>query len=130
ETPKTSCAELGAECGITRNTCGTRLSCPDCPPGEECNPDTNTCVSCKNVSCEQLGYECGLVWLGCGPQSNYTDCGNCMQSGTTCNPYFNRCEPTCTPGTTEALCAAAKAERNVECGIISDGCGGYVDCGG
>jgi hypothetical protein len=130
EVPKKTCAELNATCGIVRNSCGTRLNCPDCNNGQECDPDTHQCVTCKNISCGQLGYECGFAWLGCGGQSNVTDCGPCSASGTACNPFFNKCEPTCTPPSVSALCAAAKTARNVECGVITDGCGAYVDCGG
>jgi hypothetical protein len=132
EVPKTDCAAMGAQCGNVRNSCGTRLFCGDCAAGQECDPDTNTCVSCQNVTCEQLGYECGQAWLGCGNQATTpTDCGACPAGATpVCNPYFNVCEPSCTPAAAATICAAAQQSRGVECGIISDGCGGYVDCGG
>jgi hypothetical protein len=128
ETVKRNCVELGAACGLTKNSCGVRLSCPECASGKECDPDTNQCVNCTNVTCEQLGYECGSAWLGCGSRSaNQTNCGSCADAAKpVCNPYFNKCEPSCTPAPTPQLCTNAQAE----CGIISDGCGGYVDCGG
>lgn len=125
--PQTTCAQLNAQCGIIKNSCGVRLNCPACPNGQECDPDTNRCIACKNVTCEQLGYECGNAWLGCGPTTNLSYCGDCP-SGKQCNPLFNKCEPTCVPPSAATLCAAAKSARGVECGIITDGCGGYVDC--
>ncbi|HXU69430.1 MAG TPA: hypothetical protein VN947_08875 [Polyangia bacterium] len=131
EVPKTNCAQLGAQCGNVRNSCGTRLFCGDCPAGQECDPDSNQCVTCSNVTCGELGYQCGMAWLGCGPETNLTDCGGCPAGANpVCNPYFHTCEPSCTPPDTVTLCATAKSKRGVECGIISDGCGGYVDCGG
>ncbi len=131
-TPLTDCNALGAQCGNTRNSCGTRIFCGDCPSGQECDPDTNQCVTCNsNVSCAALGYQCGHAWLGCGPETATTDCGSCPAGANpVCNPYFNLCEPSCTPLSPAQLCANAHAKSGVECGLITDGCGGYVDCSG
>lgn len=133
-TPKADCAALMKVCGTTKNSCGQTISCTPftCPgAGDECDPDSNQCVGCKNVSCLDLGYECGMAWLGCGPQSNKTDCGTCG-AGLTCNDALHACEPTnggkCGGKTPKQMCDAAKAAKNVECGIISDGCGGLIDC--
>jgi hypothetical protein len=134
-TPKTTCADLGAECGVIKNTCGVYLDCPDgnpkgCPDGKECDPDTNKCRDCQQVTCKDLGYECGFAWLGCGPNdsAHQTDCGTCA-AGSVCNNSFNICEPKCTPLTPKEICDAAHATaKGVECGSISDGCGGIVNC--
>jgi hypothetical protein len=137
--PKITCAELGAECGTVRDSCGDFLDCPDtatkgCAAGQECNNDTNTCQACETVSCADLGYECGFAWLGCGPntEGNYTDCGSCPNAADggaqTCNQTFHNCEPSCTPASAAVICAAAKAATGVECGFISNGCGGIVEC--
>jgi hypothetical protein len=132
--PKKTCAELGAECGTIKNTCGEYLDCPDtspkgCPAGKECDPDTNKCRDCQQVTCKDLGFECGPAYLGCGPDtpSNYQDCGSCG-AGRVCNGAFNICEPTCTPKSAKELCDAAKAKSGVECGTITNGCGGTVNC--
>jgi hypothetical protein len=129
--PKLTCQDLGAECGRVRNTCGVRLECGDCAANEECDPDSNTCVACSQPSCEDLGFECGSAWLGCGPRTELTHCGDCA-TGMVCNDTLNRCEPapaasggTCVPQASKDLGAAA----NAECGYISDGCGGTVECG-
>jgi hypothetical protein len=127
--PQISCMDLNVQCGAAKNSCGKRLDCGTCPTGMECNPDTNTCVACQTVTCQDLGYECGSAWLGCGPTTNVTNCGSCG-TGKTCNPFFNRCEPVCTPPAKATLCANAMAASGVECGAISNGCGGIVDCGG
>jgi hypothetical protein len=121
-----SCGDLGAQCGQIRNSCGKRLNCGACgDAGLECDRNTNTCVTCTNPSCQDLGYQCGSVWLGCGPFSNVSDCGSC-DGGNVCNSASHICEPGCTPGSAATLCAAAGAQ----CGFITDGCGGQVDCGG
>ena len=142
--PKVTCSDLGAECGTVKNTCGKYLDCPDtptkgCGDGKECDPDTNKCRDCQEVTCKDLGYECGFAWLGCGPDdaAHQTDCGQCADGPggekRTCNAQFHKCEPKCTPPKTtaekKAVCDAAKASiRKVECGVISDGCGGTIDC--
>ncbi|MBW2734130.1 MAG: hypothetical protein JRH20_17210, partial [Deltaproteobacteria bacterium] len=126
--PKVSCNDLGAECGLIKNSCGTRLDCGSCVDGKECDPDTNLCVECQNVSCQDLGYQCGLAWLGCGPRSNTTDCGACGD-GEVCNEALYVCEPSCTAKTAQEICDEAALLEGVECGFISDGCGGLVNCG-
>jgi hypothetical protein len=137
--PRVTCAALNAQCGTVRDSCGDFLDCPDtnpkgCPAGQECNPDTVQCQACQPVACADLGYECGFAWLGCGPntESNFTDCGGCPagpDGGTqVCNAVFHNCEPNCKPASAAVICAAAKAKSGVNCGFISDGCGGIVDC--
>ena len=137
--PKITCADLGAECGTVKNSCGVFLDCPDgptkgCPAGKECDPDTLKCRDCQQVTCADLGIECGSAWLGCGPNTpdNFTDCGQCPNDAQgnpqVCNGTFHKCEPKCTPKTASEICTAAKTKQGVECGQISDGCGGLVNC--
>jgi hypothetical protein len=136
--PKTTCAELGAECGTIKNSCGDYLDCPDgptkgCSAGKECDPDTHKCRECQAVTCGDLGIECGLAWLGCGENipANFTDCGGCADLNgqqRRCNAISNSCEPSCTPKPAAEICAEAKTKKGVECGVISNGCGGSVDC--
>lgn len=139
-TPKKTCLDLGAECGTVKNTCGEYLDCPDgntkgCGDNKECDPDTNKCRDCQAVTCKDLGFECGSAWLGCGEDkpSNYTDCGGCSDApadggARVCNAQFHTCEPKCTPRPALELCNEAKAKKGVECGVISNGCGGTVNC--
>jgi len=135
-TPKATCADLGAECGRIRNTCGTVLDCGACADGKECNPDTNRCIACTlpagtSSDCLAMGIACGKAWLGCGATTNLTDCGGCP-SGQVCNPSFNVCEPL--PVVSGGACvvltkAQACADRGNQCGFVTDGCGGIVNCG-
>lgn len=136
--PKTTCLDLGAECGTIKNTCGDYLDCPlgtkGCGENQECDPDTNKCRACQQVSCQDLGFECGFAYLGCGPDdaAHQTDCGQCAPLGgqdRVCNNQFHTCEPKCTPKKAEEICNTAKSSsKGVECGTISDGCGGTVNC--
>ena len=137
--PKVTCDDLGAECGTIKNTCGVYLDCPagtpkGCGEGKECDPDTNKCRECQQVTCQDLGYECGFAYLGCGPDdaAHQTDCGQCAPLGgqdRVCNNQFHTCEPKCKAKTAKEICEAAKASsKGVECGTISDGCGGTVNC--
>ena len=131
EIPSKTCTDLKADCGFTRNSCGIRLNCGTCNNvTEECDFDTNKCVACENVTCNDLGYECGAAWLGCGPQTNLGNCGDCSaKPNTTCNPILHICEPKCTPLAKAVICANAKT-KGKDCGVITDNCGGIVDCGG
>ncbi len=144
--PKVNCADFGAECGLIQNSCGEYKSCGFCAAGQECNPDTNKCQPAVAVTCADLGYECGAAWLGSGPQATKTNCGTCGDPGKPrCNAAYNICEPACdvpwkklpdggTPNAAQitvakkAFCDAARQSKGVECGIISDGCGGTIDC--
>ncbi len=139
--PKVTCTDLGAECGTVKDSCGNYLDCPDttpkgCSGGKECDPDTHKCRDCQNVTCNDVGVECGFAWLGCGEDTpaNYTDCGGCGPADggapRVCNAVLHICEPACTPKTAEEICGAAKTKRGVECGVITDGCGGTVNCDG
>ncbi len=134
-TPKIKCEDFAAQCGEIKNSCGKRLDCGQCASGKECDPDTKQCTDCQTVTCEDYGYECGKAWLGCGSPDNpsdLVDCGTCAD-GTVCNEAFHVCEPACTPPATtdeiNAYCAQKKVDQGVECGYISDGCGGLVFCG-
>jgi hypothetical protein len=126
--PQITCLDLAAQCGTTKNSCGKHIDCGDCGAGLECDPDSHTCVTCKSVTCADLGYECGTAWLGCGPSTTTTNCGTCP-NGKKCNTSYNICEPACTPLSTSDICKNAKIASGVECGYISNGCGGIVNCG-
>lgn len=156
-TPKITCGQLGAQCGRARNTCGARLDCGTCPLGDggpsgmEC--EDNRCVPCRydltkpadvKTACRELDLQCGENWLGCGPATTLHDCGTCptLDGGIaqTCNTINHHCEPTagpnCTPKTKAELCELTATKDGVavagkrECGLVSDGCGGIVDCEG
>lgn len=119
----TSCASLGADCGVVDDGCGATLDCGACVEPETCGGGgtPNVCGGgCVPVRCEDLGKNCGLVPDGCGDFVNYGACGPSETCGG--GGQANVCgEGPCTPTT----CAA----EGKECGTIGDGCGGVLDCG-
>ena len=128
--PLVTCEDFDAECGEVRTSCGDRIPCGTCAQSDqECDPDSNKCVDCQELTCAELGFECGNAWLGCGPTSNTTNCGTCGE-GLRCNQALNICEPECTARSTQQICEEARLSQGVECGVISNGCGQMVDCGG
>jgi hypothetical protein len=126
--PKATCAALGAQCGSVKTSCGIHIACPDCPANQWCDPQTHQCTTCTPVTCQDLGYECGNAWNGCGPYAANLSCGNCANSKV-CNTALHICEPDCSAPPDATVCAAAKA-NGVECGYITNGCGGLANCGG
>jgi hypothetical protein len=116
---------------MIRNSCGVRLHCGYCSENEECNADSNQCEPCAEPTCADLGVECGSAWNGCGnpsQENNQLNCADCA-GDMICNDNYNICERDCTPGAAEDICFQAFADQGVECGWISDGCGGLVNCG-
>jgi hypothetical protein len=114
-----SCSDLGAECGVAPDGCGSTLNCGSCPPGSTCINNRCDSPECNPRTCEQAGAECGFIADGCGDTVN---CGPCPQ-GRACGAGGtpNQCDPVCTPRTCE--------QADAECGMISDHCDGVRDCG-
>lgn len=130
-TPKT-CQQLGKNCGLFGDGCGTDLNCGTCAPGQTCGAfAANVCwapgaCTPKTVAqaCAQAGKNCGPVPNGCG---GTVDCGACPASQL-CGGggVSNVCGGNvCIPKTFAQACT--NAGKN--CGPISDGCGGLVNCG-
>lgn len=118
-------------CGSLSDGCGGTLECGNCPTtmgGEEqiCGLVTaNVCTPCTRKTCEP--GQCGKVkgGDGCGGELR---CGSCPQDGladddvSVCGLVTANVCDVCTK--TKTSCAAD------ECGRISDGCRGRIDCGG
>ncbi|MEZ4226006.1 MAG: hypothetical protein R3B13_33975 [Polyangiaceae bacterium] len=114
----TSCAKLGAECGVAPNGCGETVQCGDCPTGETCGGGgQNKCGSgtCTPVTCQQLGASCGVASDGCGATLYCGDCALPETCGGAGKPNSCGCIP--------AECGQGM------CGSIPDGCGGTLECG-
>ena len=80
---------------------------------------------CMPATCESLGQECGQPADGCGGTLNCGGCeGNELCDSGACVEELMMTPPpaACAPDTCEGL--------GLECGVRSDGCGGYVACGG
>jgi len=109
----TTCAMLGATCGIIPDGCGQVINCGNCAAGFQCLPNHQCCLNAPLTQCP-AGEDCGVESDGCG---GFINCGVCA-SGSVCNS--NHC---CTP-TPPAMACAGK-----QCGAVSDGCGGTIACG-
>ncbi|HMI88633.1 MAG TPA: hypothetical protein VK550_31355 [Polyangiaceae bacterium] len=117
--PLPSSCNAGLVCGQTSDG-GNR-----CGPPREAGPDA-ACIT----SCTQMGGQyCGYIGNGCGCRP-VLDCGKCA------NPDF-----TCGGAGISRLCGAprdsgacevtiCKASTGQYCGVIGDGCGAALDCGG
>ena len=56
-TPATTCAELGATCGVLENDCGQTVNCGTCPTGQSCDATTHACGACTPQTCSSLGLQ-------------------------------------------------------------------------
>jgi hypothetical protein len=131
-TPITCDVAGGRFCGTIGNGCGQPLECGSCPAGQVCGAKTpGVCApdpaSCTALTCQTAGggRYCGRIGDGCG---GVLECGDCTTAGQTCGgggtanvcsvPAGSCTAVTCTP-------AGGKY-----CGMIGDGCGRGLDCGG
>lgn len=130
-TPKT-CTQLGKNCGLWGDGCGNTVSCGTCPTGQICGAySPNVCWAPGNCTkktvqqaCQNAGKDCGAVPDGCG---GTLECGACPANklcggGGTPNVCGGN---VCVPKTYQQACS--NVGKN--CGPISDGCGGTIDCG-
>ena len=127
-TPNT-CESFDAECGYIADGCGEVVFCGDCQgEGESCggNGIANKCGGpCVPLTCDDLGVGCGIHGDGCGGS---LDCGSCAEGEFCGGGGPNACGPAPVPVecmTKEQACD----EAGLDCGWVSDGCGGVVDCG-
>jgi hypothetical protein len=105
-----TCESAGAHCGTISDNCVGTLDCGTCAAGARCDPATNQCVT--GVAECKLNCSDGLE--ACEDGSPASECLPAYQQ------CLANCE--CVPTT----CSAAGAQ----CGTISNGCTGTLDCGG
>ena len=122
----TGCPE-GQGCGLVRpDKC-------DFPPSTECTP-LDPAQACLN-QCGRLPNGCSNGFIDCAPENGGLTCS----AGQLCGGYDGNRQPNkcvdlppivCQPETCASLYAKRPPERTAlfECGTISDGCGGTVDC--
>lgn len=122
----TQCPE-GQGCGLLRpDKC-------DFPATEECTPRDPT-VACAG-QCGRVPNGCSDGFIDCTPENGGLTCG----AGELCGGYDGNIQPNkcvevpivvCMPETCASLYAKRPPGRTAlfECGTISDGCGGTVDC--
>ncbi len=117
-------------CGTLGDGCGKKLECGECTGGAICGGGGTPHVcggapGCQPLTCEQPGGRfCERIADGCGKS---LDCGPCP-AGQTCGGggIANVCgasSSTCVPLTCQQM-------TGKYCGMIGDGCGKMLDCGG
>ena len=132
----TDCNAVGVRyCGLVGDGCGGAIDCGNCPSGQSCGGDglANVCGSapdsgaCTPTNCTQGQYRyCGVIGDGCGGK---VDCGGCS-TGQGCGA--GGIEHLCGYAPDSGACVATTCIHASDryCGVIGDGCGGKVDCGG
>ncbi|HMA97782.1 MAG TPA: hypothetical protein VKP30_34085, partial [Polyangiaceae bacterium] len=134
----TTCAALGATCGLQSDGCGGVLDCwsveakasgtAACPvSGEQCIDGTckSTAPQCTKLTCTDYAATpdlCGPVSDGCG---GTLDCGFKCSIDKVCGAVSpGKCgKVECEPLSCESVLAAKPAGF---CGIVPDGCGGVI----
>ncbi len=110
----------GKNCGTAWNGCENVRCGPDaCAEGETCgaNGVANVCGVCSPVtSCAEQGKVCGTVWNGCVNEV----CPGCEQGEKCINNGAACCKP--------RTCAEVPSSELKQCGTLSDGCGGNIQC--
>jgi len=100
-------------CGLNELLCsypGASCTCTSaCPPG-----------SCCPISCAQAGFPCDPIGDGCG--AILDGCRVCPP-GQVCGAG-HACRPTADAGCVPRACPVSA------CGVVDDGCGGTINCGG
>jgi hypothetical protein len=115
-----SLACISGTCQVA-NRLNMCCSNPFCPAGATCVE--LGCSGCCPITCIQAGASCGVIGDGCG---EILHCGDCP-AGETCGGATvpNQCgsppDAGCVPVTCRLL--------NVNCGVVSDRCGGIIQCG-
>ena len=132
----TSCTQAGGKyCGVVGNGCGGTQDCGGCPGGQTCGGagTPNLCGSaadsgaCSPTVCTNAnGKYCGVVGNGCGGS---IDCGSCPGAQTCGGAGFsNLCGFSPDSGACTRL--SCTTNNGKYCGVVGDGCGGQIDCGG
>ena len=130
-----SCVRLGKDCGVVADGCGGTLDCGQCAEDALCGVvNANVCTPlielCTPAPREAVcdGKACGIEGDGCGGS---IDCGSCPD-GQTCGSeraFTCSAAPLGSPESCPARIESC-AEAGAECGLIGNGCGGTIDCGG
>jgi hypothetical protein len=130
-TPKTAAEVCPGKCGAVSDGCSSVIVCDaaaggvTCGAGQACTASVCTDVSssCVPQTCTQKAHQCGEDGDGCGGILSCGDCSTgkqCMfaSSGNTCQDVP---PPSCVKVDFALACSTT-------CGIVSDGCGGTLDC--
>jgi hypothetical protein len=124
------CPNANDACGLLPDGCGGVVDCGGCASGNYCDGQTCRPNNCTPATCASLGFNCGSPPDGCGGiarnaqgQQGCGDCGGNPQNCGLGGPGICGTS-SCTPRTRAQACPTNS------CGLVGDGCGGAIDCGG
>ncbi len=125
------------DCGPIADGCGQLIECGGCVAPQTCGGggEASKCggeAACEPKTCEELGKQCGIHADGCG---DVVDCwgdaplvdgeAQCAGEGEQC--VDGECR-TVTADCDALTCDDYQGDVG-QCGPVSDGCGGTLDCG-
>jgi hypothetical protein len=118
----TTCAAVGANCGMIADGCGGTLDCGTCTLPQTCGGGgTPNVCGCSPTTCAAVGANCGMIADGCG---GTLDCGTCALPETCGGGGTpNVCGPTvCGNGVIDPgeQCDGASCGTDTGCGSPSD----------
>lgn len=129
-----TCDSASAECGLLGDGCGNVIDCGTCPAPQTCGGGgaPSKCGGtggCVPKTCSAIGAECGPMADGCG---GLLDCGTCMAPESCGGGGLRaRCGLAASVVSDGGACVPLTCSSvNAECGVIGDGCGQVVMCGG
>ncbi|HTV22381.1 MAG TPA: hypothetical protein VMG12_27020, partial [Polyangiaceae bacterium] len=130
-----TCERLDQPCGVMPDGCGGTIDCGVCADGAACGvvkPSTCTVLSdlCVPATAAEAcaGKQCGVEGDGCG---GTLDCGSCSADEVCGSLRAFQCGAAATGSDTECPARIESCvEAGAECGLVGNGCGGTIDCGG
>jgi hypothetical protein len=124
EARSNGCKPDGKQCTTNVSCCGGKCVKPVTPPGRA-KPLFGTC--CTPTTCTSAGATCGVI-DNCGGTLN---CGTCDASTCLTCGAGHTCVSACTGGQVcfQSACCTPTTCGAQDCGMLSDDCGGTLDCG-
>lgn len=128
-----TCADVEATCGLIGDGCGGVVDCGGCPDGQTCGgggtPSQCGAPACAKLTCAELDQDCGPAGDGCG--GTIASCGACGPGEFCGGGGPSKCGSQLAGGADGggACVPFTCADVGANCGPVSDGCGGLIDCG-
>jgi hypothetical protein len=126
-TPESGAQTCAGKCGSVTNNCQQPVDCGSCA----CDPPCDTCFVCQDQGLDapgmcvadpnQQGEACGEPGQVCQATGACACTATSCTAPQTCGGSGVAGECGCTPNSC--------AQTNATCGVVSDGCGGQIDCG-
>lgn len=121
------CCDEG-DCSSSKPFC-ISYYCKECKVDDDCGGGNWECTSSNSCTCTPSTQcatgVCGTVSDGCGGSFDCEPCGPCQKCSV------NSCVNACKTGEVcyNSVCCKPSTCGTDDCGSISDGCGGTINCG-